>query len=520
MKGRIFVPYIKVDSSATQDASVTGFFRNPMMNEEYIIGDGNNEVNLITWTMKYYMLDGLQWIPSPDNYGWNSQSYANIALPDSSIRPSVETTIAIHFKWGMDNSHSNPSESYYNPVRPSDGKYDHIDILPLFIVDRQEIESIPDQTGDIISDILTGIIPPEYVYTIDRNTCNISFENMYRGIASRKISIWDNRDTYFSDNNLAYQYGYRWFAPLSNSSTYTTLPYAPIDNTVGRTKYLCEPLKENNSQCGFGNDNWWNSFGVNRPDKYKDILYNNSSAPIYANCSTLMRHMTAATQAITFTGSNGSNYQYYPSNSGIVDIANVMWGVDPDTSYLLYPGNKIWWPSDTDFGSTDGSGNSEPPSMISMAVHNTLTFYDKEGTLVNSEYTDQSTSTSQIEFWFGDLGANYAAKNGLNGCINYSDHGIHIFNDSDGYNIGRSTKFDIMMIPSLYEMNTSIDIVTGGYGDWKYKIRDHDLGFSSGNTSDHVENPIIEQLPQPKIIQLWCAGTHKSTMGEDYWCPF
>ena len=277
MKGRIFVPYIKVDSSATQDTSVTGFFRNPMMNEEYIIGDGNNEVNLIIWTMKYYMLDGLQWIPSPANYGWNSQSYANIALPDSSIRPSVETTIAIHFKWGMDNSHSNPSESYYNPVRPSDGKYDHIDILPLFIVDRQEIENFPDQTGDIISDILTEKIPPEYVYTIDRKTCNISFENMYRGVrgvASCKTSIWDDSDTYFNDNNLAYQYGYRWFAPLNTSSTYITMPRAPIDSVVGRTKYLCEPLKENNSQCGFGSYDWWNSFDASiRPGKYKDILY-------------------------------------------------------------------------------------------------------------------------------------------------------------------------------------------------------------------------------------------------------
>ena len=538
MDGKLFIPYVNLNGTGSVDGDTHLYNSGTLSTEERNINDTSSGVNVVLWDMLYYPLDALV-----DNEGI-IQNPSNIRY--ARTNPKFSTTFAIHFNFGTNNSHMNPSEQ--SPL-PTQGTYDHIDILPLqmrYRVNEDEADTeAPYTTHDDSSD--------HYV-EIKQEDVNFSFECMSRAIPTRPNGILDSqRNTWSTFNDQpGDEQGLLYGIVLGNTGHQYNLPTIHIDDTIGRTRFMVEQLKNYHQDCGFGSDNWFGAFN-NRTDsnllyhkKYRDMQPNGQIDITGLNYSVLMRHMIAMTRSMNF----GNGYTWNPTyNGNQVSLNSLMWGF-PDISYdmgsIYWPGcpdTKPWYPNQAYVAAL---ANGYDISNAQFAVFNRLTFISRRYTY--GEIWDYGTyeggnRLGEFDFWFGDIGANYAAQKGLMGCHNYSDHGLFIFNNADGGDIGKSDKFNFMIVPSFYELNTAIDIIgnNNSSGTIKYRFRNHgDIGMEDGhdtydkiNGLERYQNPQRDPAyydpgistpydfyTQQKALQIYQLGNQPAEWGPDNYSPF
>ena len=169
MDGKLFIPYVDLSSPTLE--GTTHFYTNNRTDFSKDISTEGTDVNLIIWTMKYYQL-------------WDfNRNNGTIELPPledggNPVNPRLSTTFAIHFNFGENTCDLNPSN---NSEDPTQGTYDHVDILPLECRYRYDLH---DESTDAHSEI-------------NWDHVNLSFEHMNRAIPVRQQGILDSqRDTW------------------------------------------------------------------------------------------------------------------------------------------------------------------------------------------------------------------------------------------------------------------------------------------------------------------------------------
>lgn len=504
MDGKLFIPYVDLSSPTLE--GTTHFYTNNRTDFSKDISTEGTDVNLIIWTMKYYQL----W-----DFNINNGTIELPPLEDGGnpINPRLSTTFAIHFNFGENTCDLNPSD---NSEDPTQGTYDHVDILPLECRYRYDLH---DESTDAHSEI-------------NWDHVNLSFEHMNRAIPIRQQGILDSERNIWSQfGDQPSQEGILEYVVLGEPNNVVNLPEIHIDDAVGRTRFLVNALKNNHIYCGFGNKDWAGSFvsGGYHP-KYCDWANNSGNVENW-NYSILMRHLCAMTHPMNF----GNGYLWSPAYGNYeVALNSIMWGSFASTGHFMpeTPDEKPWYPKIDYIGALD---MTPAQKNAVFGVYNKLTFWHKDG-----------GKNGDFDFWFGDIGANYAAKCGLNNCNNYSDHGLFVFNKSaNGHlgNIGVGQKFNFMIVPSFYELNMAIDIISNNSenGFLKYKMRDHGLNGTNDklsfplpngqnghlktchpdyNPSDPLANSNYNYTDQCKIIQLFHCGTEPAQWGPDNYSPF
>ena len=506
MDGKLFIPY--VDLSQSPAKGDTQFYVSNRTDYERDISTEGSDVNLIIWTMKYYQLwdfdvdQGTIELPPIDYEG----------LP---VNPRFTTTFAIHFNFGENTCDLNPEN---NSPNPGIGTYDHVDILPLECRYRYDLN---DESTDAHSEI-------------NWDHVNFSFEHMNRAIPIRQEGILDSeRNIWSLFADQPSQIGILQYSVLGDpSKAETAIPHIHIDDAVGRTRFMVDALKRLHGECGFGNYNWYDSFNTAAyHPKYCDFSNNTLEE---MNYSILMRHMCAMTHSINF----GNGYSWNPVyGNNEVSLNSLMWGsFESGPQSVPYmpasPDEKPWYPRNDIVGALDMTPSQK---NAVLGIYNKLTFWHKDG-----------GKNGEFDFWFGDIGANYAAKCGLNNCYNYSDHGLFVFNKvgmGHDHSIGIGEKFNFMIAPSFYELNMAVDIIgtCNPYGTIKYKFRNHGLYNSDDrlsfplpngqngylktchpdyNPRDPLANSNYAYTDQCKILQIYQLGTTQAGWGPDNYSPF
>ena len=458
MTGKVYLPYANLNG-ATLNSNTNFFCAKSITDLTKDIPDtigSSAGLNTILWNMTYWQLKGIK-----------NEHPEQLSLPDDPEGYIINATFAIHFNFGNNNSHMNPDEQSPDP---SQGIYDHIDILPLGFHIYHDANNPSGYTGYQWPGI-----------EIKQDEVNLAFDYYTRGYPLRPISIVDH--TLVDIGDQPSEYNIKRCSPFGyDPASFVDLIGMSIDDLEGRSRFLTHPLKLNHHDCGFGSADWYNSFGGSHLH-YKDISGSTIEEMDGLNYSVMMRHLYAMTESRSFPG----DYTWNPVISGTnrVNINSLMWGEASGWGY--FPGKRPWFPKSEQECAIDMQ--SRFTNNVGLAIFNKLTF-------INISYDSSDRNTpyhvsydTPFCFWQGDMGANYAAYRGINpldrngSCYNYSDHGLFIFNNDDGHSIGHCSKFNFMLVPSFYELNTAIDLIpnnsnyNGESATFKYRLRDHGRGI-------------------------------------------